>query len=262
VVTLHQGVGEVVASSGRSDYWVRRIVVRANRVTTTSRSVVDDVTAQGCTFLPAVTIVPNAVDELWFSGDLPRCSESYVLYAGRLHHAKGVDTFLEAWSRGCASWPQHGLLIVGSGPEKESLLTQAALLGLGDRVTFCPPADKASLLRLYQRSSCVVVPSRSEPFGLVAAEAMAAGAIVIASAVGGLQGLVEDGVSGFLVEPDAPQQLAKVLARALSLSDTQRNRIRHAARDRMRSLCSPAVEVARYIDVYRSVTGQSATTTL
>jgi glycosyltransferase involved in cell wall biosynthesis len=70
-----------------------------------------------------------------------------------------------------------------------------------------------------QRAAVVVVPSTyQEPLGLVAIEAMAAGAIVVASAVGGLPESVIDGVTGFLVEPADVAALAAVIGRAIGVA--------------------------------------------
>ena len=81
-------------------------------------------------------------------------------------------------------------------------------LGLGDRVEFRPPQAHHLLSTYYRAADVVVVPSRSESFGLVALEASACGTPVVASAVGGLLSLVDDGESGFLVDDRRPASFA------------------------------------------------------
>ena len=97
------------------------------------------------------------------------------------------------------------LLIVGgaSGAEGDGEVARARQLvdelGLHDRVRFVPPQPHHILSSYYRAADVVIVPSRSESFGLVALEAAACGIPVVASAVGGLQSLVDDGETGFLI---------------------------------------------------------------
>lgn len=84
-------------------------------------------------------------------------------------------------------------------------------LGLAEVVTFMGPQDQDALVNFYNAAQVVVVPSRYESFGMVALEAMACGAPVIASDVGGLSTLVRDGRTGFLVPYGDPAALADAL---------------------------------------------------
>jgi D-inositol-3-phosphate glycosyltransferase len=84
--------------------------------------------------------------------------------------------------------------------------------GLEDLVTFLGKRDQDSLPYYYSAAETVVVPSHYESFGMVALEAMACGTPVVASEVGGLAFLVQDGVTGFTVPVDDPQALADRLA--------------------------------------------------
>jgi D-inositol-3-phosphate glycosyltransferase len=82
-------------------------------------------------------------------------------------------------------------------------------LGLGDLVTFLGAKDQDTLVYYYSAAEMVVMPSHYESFGMVALEAMACGAPVIASDVGGLSFSIEDGFNGYLVPGRNPQALAK-----------------------------------------------------
>jgi D-inositol-3-phosphate glycosyltransferase len=89
----------------------------------------------------------------------------------------------------------------------------ASALGVGERVVLFPPQPQARLADFYAAAEVVLVPSRSESFGLVALEAQACGTPVVAASVGGLRYVVEDGVTGFLVEGHDPGDHAdRVLA--------------------------------------------------
>ena len=95
----------------------------------------------------------------------------------------------------------------GSG-ELESVRSLIAELGVGDRVQFVEPRPHHLLSTYYRAADVVLVPSRSESFGLVALEAAACGIPVVAAAVGGLRTLVDDGVTGHLVDSRDPSDFA------------------------------------------------------
>jgi D-inositol-3-phosphate glycosyltransferase len=106
------------------------------------------------------------------------------------------------------------LLVVGgaSGVEGQAELAAAtslvSALGLTDRVRFVAPQPHHLLSTYYRAADVCIVPSRSESFGLVALEAAACGTPVVAAAVGGLLTLVDDGVTGFLIDNRDPQEFA------------------------------------------------------
>jgi D-inositol-3-phosphate glycosyltransferase len=145
-----------------------------------------------------------------------------VLFAGRLQPLKGPDIALAAFGRLVRQLPAARLLVVGgpSGPqgleEVGRLHAAAAAEDWGDRVLFLPPVPHRELAACYRAADVVVVPSRSESFGLVAVEAQACGVPVVAAAVGGLAHAVSDGESGLLVPGWDPGDYAAALARILT----------------------------------------------
>jgi glycosyltransferase involved in cell wall biosynthesis len=148
----------------------------------------------------------------------PRRGDGTLLgAAGRFVPQKGFDVLLRA----LAELPQASLLLVGDGPERPRLERLVAELGLGDRVERAGWRPDAA--RLLATVDAVVVPSRAEPFGLVALEAMGAGVPVVASDVDGLAEVVTDGETGLLVPPDDPRGLAEAIARVLVDRDLGRS---------------------------------------
>ena len=138
----------------------------------------------------------------------PVPSDGYVLGVGRLVPEKGFDVLIDAvGSLEESSRPQ--VVIVGNGPEREALVKKAAQAGVDLHL---PGAvSPTELGNWYQRSRIVAVPSLREGFGLVAAEAAAAGRAVVASAVGGIPEVVVHGSSGLLVKPGNVEDLAAAL---------------------------------------------------
>ena len=143
-----------------------------------------------------------------------------LLFAGRIQPLKGADLAVDAFAE--LGDPTAVLLVVGgpSGPdgpdELARLHTRVAELGLAERVRFVPPQSHADLARYYRAVDVCLVPSHSESFGLVALEAAACGTPVVAAAVGGLSSLVDDGVTGHLVDSRDPGDYAAPIARLLA----------------------------------------------
>lgn len=112
-------------------------------------------------------------------GSAPRRAQ-HVLYAGRLSREKGIFELLEAAAAARQPWP---LRIVGAGPAAGAIMARADLLGLAERISFHPfVGDRRRLAAMYAEASCVVMPGAYETFGLVALEAAASGARVVACA--------------------------------------------------------------------------------
>jgi D-inositol-3-phosphate glycosyltransferase len=180
-----------------------------------------------------------------------------VLFAGRLQPLKGPDVLLRA----VADLLEHepGLrsrLVVpivggpsGTGLDHpEALADLAAELAISDVVRFVPPVPPAELAVWDAAASLVAVPSYNESFGLVAAEAQAAGTPVVAAAVGGLTTVVADGVSGLLLDTHEPWAWAHAIGRVL-LDDGLRATLSAGANSRSRAF-SWEDTAERTLDVY------------
>jgi D-inositol-3-phosphate glycosyltransferase len=169
-----------------------------------------------------IRIVPPGVDHgLFFPRDRSRAKARLhladlrlLLFVGRLQAHKGPDVAIRAVAEAIARDPAGTrdvvLAIVGGpsgtdhGAEVARLMDLASALGVGERVILFPPQPQSRLADFYAAAEAVLVPSRSESFGLVALEAQACSTPVVASAVGGLRYVVEDGVTGHLVEGHDP----------------------------------------------------------
>jgi D-inositol-3-phosphate glycosyltransferase len=179
-----------------------------------------------------IRVVPPGVDHSLF---FPRPREEararlhlvgvrLLVFVGRLQAHKGPDLAVRALAEAIARDPDGTADVVlaivggpsgsGHGAEVARLMDLAAALGVGERVMLFPPQPQARLADFYAAAETVLVPSRSESFGLVALEAQACGTPVVAAAVGGLRFVIQDGVTGFLVDGHDPADHAD---RVLSL---------------------------------------------
>jgi glycosyltransferase involved in cell wall biosynthesis len=144
-----------------------------------------------------------------------------VLFVGRFDRQKGVDVLLDAMSRMQVS--SFGWLV------------GERVLGDGEELKFPPNVrstgwlSAAEISAYYESAEVLVVPSRWEGFGLIAVEGMRAGLPVIATRAGGLPEIVENGVTGLLIEPGRPDAIADAVR---SLSDETRARMGKAGRAR------------------------------
>lgn len=147
--------------------------------------------------------------------------ETIVTFVGRIQPLKAPDLLLTAAAPLVAAGRRLRLLVVG-GPSgnglarPDSLIRLAAELGISASVTFLPPQPPGRLAQVYRASDLVAVPSYSESFGLVAAEAQACGVPVLAARVGGLGVIVRDGVTGALLDTHEPAAWTAALDRLTS----------------------------------------------
>jgi glycosyltransferase involved in cell wall biosynthesis len=177
---------------------------------------------EGRTTAP-VTLIYNGVDLSRYDDQEPCCTlpEEYGLEPGsqlvgvvaRLEPEKGHPTLLEAWPLVLRRVPDAYLLIIGEGSRREALEAQARDLHIAHRVVFTGRRDDVPAVTAAL--DVAVLPSYREAQGLSILEAMALSRPVVASNVGGIPEMIEDGVTGLLVEPHDVAALAAAITRLL-----------------------------------------------
>jgi glycosyltransferase involved in cell wall biosynthesis len=190
-----------------------------------------------------VVVKPNFVEpDPGVSGS----TGSYAVFAGRLAREKGIGTMLEAWRR--PGLPP--LRIVGDGPLRAFAEDFIATHQLEDRVEllgYRPPGEVMSLMR---EARFLVFPSEwYETFGRSAAEAFACGVPVVASRLGALEEVVEDGVNGRLFGPGDPDALADA-ARDVTRAENEAG-MRRAARETFERRYTGSINLELLLDIYR-----------
>ncbi|WP_105133526.1 glycosyltransferase family 4 protein [Burkholderia sp. BE12] len=179
----------------------------------------------------------------------------YVAFAGRLSEQKGLATLIEALAAVTPMGGSIDLVMAGDGDTRR-WHDYAETLGVADRVRFAGWLAGSGKSRFYQEATLFCLPSRFESFGIAALEAMFYGVPVVATRVGGLAELVDDGVTGYLVEPDDAAALARAMY-AIAIDPALRERMGQAARERAQRLYATEAVVGRYVDCYRQIVGWS-----
>jgi D-inositol-3-phosphate glycosyltransferase len=185
-----------------------------------------------------IVIVPPGVDLSYFYPipldearefiGVPPC-DSMLLFVGRIEPLKGLDVLIEAIAmmrdRGVFDNCPYCIAVIGGDPDAnpEAMSDEMTRLhelrekyGLDGLIALLGARSQDTLPYYYSAAEAVVVPSHYESFGMVALEAMACGTPVVASEVGGLAFLVQDGVTGYTVPVDEPQALADRLTKLIS----------------------------------------------
>ena len=160
----------------------------------------------------SVTVLPNPAPEVpelppFEPGPTPR-----LAFAGRINRQKELETALRA----LAQVEGVELVVAGDGPERAGLEAEARRLGLAGRVRFAGPLGRREVLELFRAADASILTSAWENFPHAVVEALAVGTPVLATAVGGVAEVVEDGVNGLLVPAGDASALAAAIGRFLA----------------------------------------------
>jgi glycosyltransferase involved in cell wall biosynthesis len=170
-----------------------------------------------------------------------------LFHAGRIEREKGLDTLLRAMAR----VPDIRFRVAGNGAAKPALMELCESLGIGDRVEWLGPVDRAQVLRECGQAHLAVLPSLwVENAPVFVLEAMREGCPVAASRVGGYPDLIDPGTNGFLVERGSVEGWGRLLSKLASGFDRQG--MGEAARARIASDHSPDLFHGRITDIYRN----------
>lgn len=202
----------------------REMIARSARVHAISEAIVDTFQRlyPGALHRERVVVEPiGRADDVGRVTALP-AGDPMVLFIGRLEPRKGIDVFLGAARVVLREHPEARIVVAGdpsrpgpAGVPYPEWWEQQHVPG-GNRLSFAGHVDEDELTALLEQARVVVMPSRYESFGLVAVEAMMHGRPVVASRVGGLKEVVEDGVSGLLVPVGDAAALAEAVGRVLA----------------------------------------------
>jgi phosphatidylinositol alpha-1,6-mannosyltransferase len=234
------------ASSSRELTWlIRHVLAGARAVIANSRNSRRLLVEEWGVAAAKVHVVQPGVDAARFhpgvNGDgvraqFARPGDVVFLSVGRLQRRKGHDTAIAALAHVRRAVPQVRYLIVGDGPERESLEQQARDAGVADITHFAGSVPESDLPAWYRAGDVFVLPNRSdghdfEGFGMVFLEAAAAGLPVVGGRSGGVPETMVEGKTGQLVSGTDPAELAGVMI-DLARSPERRGALGAAGRER------------------------------
>jgi N-acetyl-alpha-D-glucosaminyl L-malate synthase BshA len=258
VTTLH---GTDITLVGSDPSYARVVgfsIEQSHGVTAVSQSLKTD-TIRTLAITHDIRVIPNFLDcseysrrpmpalrtELCPSG----ICEAVVIHVSNFRPVKRVDAVLDAF-RLIRRRVRARLVLIGDGPDRAGLERRVANYGLSEVVTFA--GEQQDLVPWLSVSDVFLLPSMQESFGLAALEAMACEVPVVASKVGGLPEIIEDGVNGFVCSPDDIERMAE-RATALLIDRDLHARIAQEAVMRARKHYCAEVIVPQYEDLYRDV---------
>ena len=204
----------------------------------------------------AVRGIPNAlVLDRWLAVPPTRDNARTVLCVGTVMSRKNPLALIQAFARAFGDSSCADLVFIGDTPEPDylqALTRQAAALGIAPRVAFLGHVDEGRLVEAYSDAAVVASASVVETAPMALAEAMASARTVVATRTGGIPHMIENGVSGFLVEPNDTDAMATRL-RELLRDASLRRRIGEAARLRATSVFGSEAIAERTVALYREL---------
>lgn len=245
---------------GRATLASRLVNRHVRAVAAVSRALAGILEANG---VRKVEVIPNGLDPDRLAGEglsgqefrqeLGLGEEPLVLFGGRLHRLKGDEEALRALAR----IPREtGAKLVIAGKKElfnRRLQELAMVLDLKDRIILAGWLEREAMLGAYRAASAVLIPSiYPDPFPTVNLEAMALGRPVVGTRFGGTPEVVEQGRTGFIVDPRDAEATARALTELLT-DPEKAERMGRAGRERIEGSFSLALQCDRFLDLYQRV---------
>jgi len=253
VVTVH-GLDVFFTNQvgGRAGQWCQRVsqfVYRsASRVICISEKVSDRVVNGGAAVNTAV--IYNGVDSEMFSPAPSQPEGRTILSVGNLIPIKGHELLLRAFARLQYDYPDLSCEIVGDGPERFRLSRLASDLGIADKVHFLGRQSRKQVAEAMRRCTVFALPSRYEGLGCVYLEAMSTEKPVVACRGQGIEEIIQQGISGWLIDPEDLEGLTDALS-LLVRNAGLRRQMGDAARRAIRQNFTLRHQATQLAELYR-----------
>lgn len=220
----HSALAEIRRRAARlsKDFWVRAQHRRASAILLSTAAALNNV-ASPERHLGRMFILPPGVDTQEFSPveTAKEPTDPTVLFLANVSMRKGIFTLLEAFDRLVKQMPNARLILAGDGPSLPLVRQQIEASGYRDRIEFLGAVGRADVAAAFCRCSVYCLPSRGEPFGITAIEAMACGKPLVVTNAGGLGYIVSDD-GGRRVPVDDAAALANALSELLQNRELRR----------------------------------------
>ncbi|MDC7286884.1 glycosyltransferase family 4 protein [Blautia schinkii] len=225
IAYAHSNAVNMCRENERKEKWLRKMILscslkNADAVIAISESVKKSVMEVFSIPEKNITVIHNGVDISRFQlGEQASCFGSRIVFVGRLIEGKGVQIIIEALRN---TKREFYFDIVGDGKYRKTLEKMVCEYGLQERITFW--GARSDVTRFLSHADIFVhVPILEEGFGITVVEAMASGLTCICSNSGGIPELIENGVTGYLVEVESVDSLIQILEKVMNHYNSQEN---------------------------------------
>ncbi len=254
VTAIHTSFPE---SSKEDESLTRRLLGQSAWVVANSLAMLNDSLRIAPEISGRSSVIYNGVEDPGLKSSALSFDPPVIVCIARLVRKKGIDVAIRAFSMVHQKQPHVRMVIAGDGPGREHLEALAAELGLSEAIDFRGWVEPEKIATLIDEATQVWVPSRAtEPFGLVAVEAMQMARPVIVTDQGGLPEVVENERSGFVIAADDAPALAMAGLRILAQPELAEE-MGKAGRERARKLFGMESHVDQYENLYRRIVGTS-----
>ena len=256
VTTIH-GTDVTVVGQDKPLYPLNQFSInQSNRVTTVSAYQREHIRTN-FDISKSIEVIHNFIDLDEFSPrrassklrrTLADDDEKIIMHVSNFRPLKNIQTVLRSFQR-LQDGTNARLVLVGSGPETDSIKLKCQASGIIDKVNFV--GNITEIATYIATADCVIQPSYTESFGMVLLEAMACEVPTLSSDAGGIPEVVEDGVTGFMAAADDDELMASCMTRILSDPPLQRQ-MGAKGRERAAKLFDPESKIKQYIECYES----------
>ena len=257
IVTTIHGTDVTVVGQDKPLYPLNQFSInKSNRVTTVSAYQREHIRTN-FEISKSIEVIHNFIDLDEFSPrrassklrkTLADDDEKIIMHVSNFRPLKNIQTVLRSFQR-LQDKTKARLVLVGSGPETDSIKLKCQASGIIDKVNFV--GDITEIATYIATADCVFQPSYNESFGMVLLEAMACAVPTLSSNVGGIPEVVEDGVTGFTAAADDDELMASRMTRILSDPALQRQ-MGEQGRERAAKLFDPESKIKQYVECYES----------
>jgi glycosyltransferase involved in cell wall biosynthesis len=245
VITEHNSKLNQDVIDSKTNYYSKTAYRNADKIISVSNALSKRLTQH---FGANSIVISNIVDLQTFNYCPDSLKESFTyISTGNLIHRKGFDCLIKAFS--INNLPKSRLLIIGEGPKKKNLQKQIDTLNLSNQIILVGKKTRLEINELFSKSDVFVLASRSETFGVVYIEAMAAGLPVIATKCGGPEEFV-DAQNGILIDLNDTKQLSDAL---LEMKNNIHLYDREAIATSTRKNYSPEVIAGKLVKLYSEI---------
>ncbi len=248
VITTHGSDIFVEKRAGKEDY-ISEICKKANGIVGVSTKLKDALLEISPELESKLNVVMNGFEHLVFS-DLKK--KYTILQVGSLIPRKKVDITIKAFKKIVSLFPEATLTIIGEGGELERLKKLCQILNLEQKVTFIGQIKNNEVLSWMGKSEIFIMPSVNEGMGIVYLEAMNSGCITIGTFGEGITDIIENGVNGFLANPDDVEEISDLFKICFSMSEEEKRNMAKKAKKTVNSLTWEN-NAKRYIKIFENI---------